>query len=314
MTSQRLQRIFEKLAEAERGFMQQEFLAPVVEGGVVQVRIAGVINRLKVTPRSFRGFGVFRSTSASEAILVREASLAQRRQYLALLPASRFILFREVKGQWFGTAAHQGDARFFVEGVVPLKLCAEVQLFDVVRARFDGRNFWFEAVDPSHDFARSRYLREQLALNTAPNLLSRSGLTLEERTAYESHFAKDEDRTAERDGSIENDGSEFADGDARWRLRKALSHAGADLIDLMERSDGFRVRYRVDGQMHTSSVNKNDLSVQVAGICLSGEDHKFDLASLVGVLREANVGVLRIGDDGIDEETYWDIHPRNDSV
>jgi hypothetical protein len=54
----------------------------------------------------------------------------------------------------------------------------------------------------------------------------------------------------------------------------------------MERGDGVRVRYRVHGHEYISSVDKDDLSVQLAGICLSGEDQKFDLSSLVGVLHE----------------------------
>lgn len=95
------------------------------------------------------------------------------------------------------------------------------------------------------------------------------------------------------------------------RLTESLSHAGAQLVEYLERGDSFRVTYSVDGRRYTSSVDKDDLTVNVAGICLSGEDSHFDLASLVGVLREGHLGhgLVRIGDEGIDEEHYWRVHP-----
>lgn len=76
---------------------------------------------------------------------------------------------------------------------------------------------------------------------------------------------------------------------ARQPRASALAHAGADLCDFTDVEDSYRVTFTVDGHRHVSVVSKADLTVQSAGICLSGEDEKFDLNSLVGVLREGGV-------------------------
>lgn len=301
MPSRRFNDAFEKLAAAEERFLASEFLAPVVERGVVAVRIAGVVNRLRVFPRSFVGFGVFQPTSSSEAKLVREATLTERRKYLELFPLVRLILCKQDENQWLALPAHRGDQRFQIAGLVPVQLVQDAQLFDIVRTRFDGGNFWYEAHETSRDPATAAWLRKELAVATDPNQLDRSGLTLEERLAYAVHFVVEQKAAAE-DPSVEPT--------AREKLRQALQHAGAELVDYLERDDSFRVTYLVGGRQHVSAVDKRDLTVQVAGICLSGEDQKFDLASMVGVLREAGGEVLRIGDDGLPEDQYWDIHPR----
>src|SRR5688500_20219855 len=77
-----------RLAAEERKFLDAEFLAPVVRGGGgrVQVRIAGVVCDMRVTPRDFHGFGVFKPQSHASARLVREATMSQRRKYLELFP------------------------------------------------------------------------------------------------------------------------------------------------------------------------------------------------------------------------------------
>ena len=289
---------FSKLAAAEERFLASEFLAPALGGGEVHVRIAGVINRLRVSPPEFRGFGIFRPTSPAAATLVRPATLAQRREYLALFPLVRLILCKRDSTQWLAISAHQGDSRFRIAGLVPLRIVEEAQQFDVVRARFDGASFWFESLDPSRDPATAAYLRQQVARETDPNLLDRPGLTPEERLAYTLCLIQE---------LVANQPD--APADPARRLRDALAQAGAELVDYLERGDSYRVTYTIGGQQHVSAVRKDDLTIQVAGICLSGEDQQFDLTSLVGVLREAGGEVLRIGEGGMPEDHYWDVHP-----
>jgi hypothetical protein len=303
-------KLLERLAAAENEFLHQEFLAPALRGGIVRVRIGGVLCRIRIQPTDFAGWGVFRPASHTDANLVRPASLAERRRYLELFPLFRLLVCRRAGNVWFGSAASFGDARIQFEGMAPLELAEEVQLFDCVRARYDGSHFWFDELDSRHDPGTASYLRAALAEQTPPDELHRPGLTAEERAAYELNYWQlvEPAQRLRRQREEEPQESDLV----RRRLRESLSHAGAQLVDYLERADSFRVHYTIGGRQYTSSVDKQDLTVQVAGICLSGEDQKFDLSSLIGVLREGDQHgeVLRIGDDGMEEQEYWRVHPR----
>jgi hypothetical protein len=288
--------LLNRLAAAEERFRQSDFLAPALPGGFVHVRIAGVVCRLKVEP-GFTGWGVFRPTSAATARLVRPATLAERRRYLELLPLRRLILCQPARGHWQAWPAHQADHRFAVAGLLPVRFVEEGQRFEVVAARFDGTQGWFEELDSRADPAAAAYLRESLEKMMPPEQVRRPRLSAEQRAAYA--LAYQLRREAERDRTED-------------RLRDALAHGGAELRDYLEREDGYRVEFQLDGERHVSVVGKHDLAVQMAGICLSGEDTHFDLQSLVGVLREAHgEGALRIGEDNqrMDEDLYWQVHP-----
>jgi hypothetical protein len=290
---------FARLAAAEERFLTSEFLAPVVSGGRVQVRIVGVICSLRIQPGNFTGWGVFRPVSHGEATLVRPAKMAERQRYLELFPLVRLVLIGQHENQWLAVPAHRGDTRFQVAGAIPVRLVEDAQVFEVIGTRFDGAQFWYAGPDPRSDPAAASYLRQELKKFTPPERLQRPGLTAEERAAYALKYELSEEARRNREED---------------RLRGALAHAGAELKDFVERQDVYTVTYTVDGQRHVSAVSKKDLSVQVAGICLSGEDANFDLHSLVGVIREAQGGhgFVRVGDENHDlaEEHYWRVHPR----
>jgi hypothetical protein len=319
-----VQSLLARLAGEEQAFLEREFFAPAVTRGAVQVRIGGVECKLAVKPESFRGYGVFQPTSHTQARLVRPATLAERREYLSLFPQMRLILCRQSRGTWYGCTASFGDHRIELAGLAPIQLVSEAQPLETVCARFDGSSFWFEEVDPRQDPAAPPYLRAALADRRPAEELDRKGLTAEQRAAYEllhwelTRPATDDAPAApqanakHRRRSRRDQEPPVEFDPTRQRLQESLSHAGAQLVDFLERDDGFRVTYRVGGHRYTSAVDKRDLSVQVAGICLSGEDHKFDLASLVGVLREgAGQGAVHVGaGHALDEEQYWRVHPR----
>jgi hypothetical protein len=295
--SQKITDALKRLAAAEERFLASEFLAPVVSGGQVQVRIAGVICTLKIQPADFAGWGVFRPVSHGEAKLVRQAKLAERQRYLELFPLVRLILIGQYESQWLAVPAHRGDSRFRIEGVVPVQLIEDTQAFEVIEARFDGAQFWYAGLDSRSNPATAQYLRQEMTKLAQPEQLQRPGLTAEERAAYTLTYSMSEEARRHREEE---------------RLRGALAHAGAELKDFVERQDVYTITYTVDGQRHVSAVSKKDLSVQVAGICLSGEDANFDLHSLVGVIREAQGGhIVRVGHEnhGMAEEDYWRVHP-----
>jgi hypothetical protein len=311
MRSQRFNDALEKLAAAEDEFLKSVFLAPVVRGGEVRVKIAGVVCKLRVEPVNFEGWGVFCPMSHTSAELFAEASLTERRRYLELFPMVRLILARRYRNAWLAVPAHRGDQRIQIDGLVPVYLASDVQAFEVVRTRFDGVNFWFEGVDPAYDPAAAAYLRQRLQEATDVNQLDRPGLTPEQNDAYAVNFAPlpKRDRRKTKEPAEAPEPLEQPD----QKLRDALHHAGARLVDYLERGDSYRVTFRVGGRQHVTSVEKDDLTVQTAGICLSGQDRNFDLASLVGVLREAQGagGVVPVGEDngGMQEEWYWRVHP-----
>jgi hypothetical protein len=245
------------------------------------------------------GWSILKPLSLERARVVGRPSLRQVRDYLAMFPAFRLLLLsrtKEAQG-WLALPAHRGDSRLQVDGPVPLHLATGVQPFQQVMARFDGARFWFQEVDRRRNPAVAAYLRQALAAEIVPDALHKATLTAEERDAYRLVYRAIEEARRSR---------------VELRLSEALAHGGAELASYIERGESYTVTWTLEGRTYRTTVRKDDLSVEVAGICLGGVDRHFDLQSMVGVVREAERGrrIVRVGDEGhLDEEQYWQIHP-----
>jgi hypothetical protein len=293
--------VLDRMEKAEQSFAGTEFLAPVVGAARVNVRLAGIVCQLHIAhglPAEFAGWALLRARSTSQAEFVRPAGLSEVAAYLALFPAVRLILATK-EHAWLAYPAQSGDRRFAISGPVPVLLAEDgLERFETVVARFDGRLFWYERRDPGRDPALAAYLREQLARpEPLPDeALHKPGLSREEREVYACvALAREQGQQAR----------------AQQRLGRALAHAGAELQSFAERGGVYVVTYQVDGRQHVSTIQRDDLSVVTAGVCLTGQDRRFDLTSLVGVLREGarRHQLVWVGDEGLDEREYWQVHP-----
>jgi hypothetical protein len=294
--------LLDKMESAEEEFLKTEFLAAVLPGRRVRVRIAGIVCTLQVVGQTEPGWAILRPLALDRAKVTGRPSLGQIRDFLALFPQVRLLLVAQTQRGGLAIAAHRGDRRFQIEGTVPVYLVTGVELFQSMVARFDGSYFWFQEVDRRRNPGIAAYLRQTLAAETAPDQLHKSRLTAEEREAYDLVYRAGE---AARRSAVE------------VRLSDALAHAGAELASYIEREDAYTVTFTVDGRPHRSTVRKDDLTVLVAGVCLAGQDRRFDLASLVGVLREGQGGrrIVRVGQgEMLNEDAYWQIHPPGEAA
>lgn len=293
---------FQKLAAAEETFFASRFLSPVLKGQKVRVRIAGVIQHLAV--KGLReGWGVFKPTGFKECRFVRKAKIDERRAYLDLLPAVYLLLCRrDDEGRWRGILSNKADRRFSIAGLAPVHLVEEAQLFDRVLCRWDGSAFWFDSLDSGRI---AEHLREALAVGEEPDKVVRlPGMTPECLDAYGIAWSAEVD--SKRDRNEE-------------RIKEALERAGASYQSYIERGKSFTVTYRVGRESYTSTVAKDTLQVESAGICLAGRDAAFDLQSLISVVAEGQQRrhIVRVGagagfSENRDRDIYGDGRPREE--
>jgi len=257
--------LFHKVEEAERKFLDSQFMAPIARHSKVGVRILGLVYEFSLTDPDFEGWAILKPTSSTHAKVIGSPSLLQISKYLGRLSKARMVLCERRRGTWIGM-----NKQLF-GNQIPVLLADGIQLFDEIIARWDGGNFWFEEKDAGADPSLADYLRGALANLASPDKLRKPGLDPFHREAYQWQLLLKERKI----GEVTID-----------KIKKAVQHAGGFFKSYIEHQDSYTVIFTIGEREYRAAIGKNDFEVLSAGICLSGEDRKFDLQSLVSVVKE----------------------------
>ncbi|MCP6757362.1 MAG: hypothetical protein NHB32_01025 [Fischerella sp. CENA71] len=274
-----IRKLINQLAAEENNLRSTHFIAPCVRGGKVRTRMAGIIYTFNPKPRDFEGWGIFQPIDEKVATVVEEPNLPQIAEYLQYFKPLRLRLAHPLRSQtWLAYPVNEADMRQRCGYCRPVavNLVTDGAKFEVIIAHTDGAAWWFDECDRRADPLVTEKLREHLKQITPPDQLRFQGLTPEMRTVYEI---------------VAQHTKEFAALQQQQRdeklLQKALQMGGGKLDEFRDRQDHWVVQWTTaDGEHHTSAISKTDLTVMSAGICLSGEDEKFDLQSLVGIVEQ----------------------------
>jgi hypothetical protein len=275
MVTHRVLNLIDSMARDEAALRGQIFLAPLLGDGRVRVRVRGLVYELGVT-QAQPGWWLCQALDAARATVIDAAQPWQRGAYLALWPALRLVLVERLRGDdWVAVAFNPADAlqRFAVGGPLVIRLVEGGQPFERVIGRVEGATIWYDEQDRRGDPATAELLRDALAAGRATPALA--GLGPGEQAGYTLLAERRVAAAVARDTAH-----------AERRLRDALLVGGARLVGFETSAGVLRITWERDGQRSVTLVNAS-LDVVSAGICLSGEDQRFDLASIIGVVRDA---------------------------
>jgi hypothetical protein len=278
-----INKLLNELAAQENALSSTQFVAPCVRGGKVKTRVGGIVYTFSPKPRDFEGWGIFQPENEKTAIYLEEPSLPQIAEYLQQFKSLRLRLAYQLQGQtWLAYPVNEADMRQRCGYCkpVPVHLVTDAARFEVVIVRTDGATCWFDECDRRADLLVTEKLRGELKKVTQPKELQFKGMTPEMRTLYDLVSQR-----AEEFNPLKKQLKQQQEDEAR--LKGALQMGGGELQEFRDRKDHWVVEWTTsDGERHSSAISKTDLTVMSSGICLSGEDQKFDLQSLVAVVEK----------------------------
>lgn len=275
-----------KMSAKEREVRSQEFLAPYTEQSKhAIVKIDGLNYRFRIVGFQGSGFGIFMPIDPTCARFARTAEFDQVHNYLQILPKIHVILVCQTDLGWCAYPFNTESAkrRLGVDFEIIVRNASDIERFDVVTVRCDGRNFWYEEPFIGSDPVKSEALRECFALRTQQfkmdtALKKLKGITPEERKSFDLALSS---------------WRQFQRQSTEGRIKEMLAAGGAELDNYVIRGKQIEITWQAhSGRYYKSRVDKDTLDVVSAGICLSGEDKKFHLKDLPGVIREGEDGGL----------------------
>jgi hypothetical protein len=264
--------LINRIGKQESALTQRTFVSPVYGNTLVATRVEGLIYTFSI-PKKKEGWYQIQPIDTKRAKIVGDADLSDIEKYLGYLDKIRVILVMKQNGLYMGIPDKANKFGLSVNDLLPVYLCDDMsQDFDRIIARYDGANLWYERIDQGNDPSKGDYLRNCMVKVTMPEKIRFSGLTLEEKQAYTLRMTFDR---------------KLVEDQKKEALKQDVEFAGGRFIAFNEKSDHYVITYKVDGQQFTSRVSKDPRRMVVtAGLCLNSNDRKFDLKSLVSVIRE----------------------------
>ncbi len=258
--------LLNKLIAQENEVLSQDILSPVIHGSPIVVRISGVCLFLRVIPRGYHNWGIFKCNEDKKSVtLIGEPTNRQKRQFLELLPRVQLIICSHGDRGTVGSLLNS-DSRFSFDAA-SVFFPENVSLFDTVQARYDGRGFVYERhinVYPK----RVDELKKNYAEEVNPAKVN-TYVALGKAYAYAyNELVHNRELTTEE------------------RVKNAITRAGGIYNGFTDRGDTLTVQFTIGGETFTPTINAKSLRLESAGICLSGGDRSFDLQSFVHIARE----------------------------
>ena len=273
--------LIEKISITEKQIRSREFFAPFTETSKrVYVKVDGINYAFRIVGQHGSGFGIFRPIDFSCAKYISGASIDITRNYLDALPKLHFILAYETNKGWVGYPFNLESAQKTIglNSQAIIDNVSDVQRFDVITGRFDGMHFWFDEIFHGSDPLKADRMR--VCFESYPNSVK----LMRKHCELIKSITPEEIQTF---NLAVDSWVIFQATSTEDILAGSLARGGGKFRSYVIRGDNIEVKWTSErGSDYTSLVKKESFDIVSAGICLEGEDHKFNLKDLPGVIRE----------------------------